>query len=353
MDRRNSLKLMGLGAAALAAPEMGLGVSAVKRPVRNWIWIRPDDKQTDAQRREMFRLYKRYGIYGVFIEWYHEATFKAAANAGLSTHLWMWTTNRRDQWIRDNHPEWYAVSRSGKSCYDQPPYVEYYRWVCPSRKEVGDYLVQFVRDHLKKPYVQGIHLDYVRFCDVILPVELWPTYNLVQTQELPDYDFCYCDVCRSQYKALYGKDPKDITYPSDQYSWRKFRYDAVTRLVNRLADVVHAHKKPITAAVFPTPEIAQRIVRQDWTRWKLDAVCPMVYHSFYLEPERWIGEAVEQGVFGLRDTKPLYAGLYLPGFADEEAFRSGVHYARNNGASGISLFGDVTEGQLKILAALK
>jgi len=29
--------------------------------------------------------------------------------------------------------------------------------------------------------------------------------------------------------------------------------------------------------------LAKKLVRQDWTRWDLDAVLPMLYHNFYNE----------------------------------------------------------------------
>ena len=40
--------------------------------------------------------------------------------------------------------------------------------------------------------VDGVHLDYVRHCDVILPRGLWERYDLVQDIEHPEFDFCYC-----------------------------------------------------------------------------------------------------------------------------------------------------------------
>ena len=351
MDRRRSFQFIGTGTAALI---LGRRIFAEQPAATrsHWVWIRPNQQASDAVLTDRFRMFKSYGIHGVFIEGYHERFFRLAHQAGLSTHLWMWTLNRGDQWIRENHPEWYAVNRKGESCADHPPYVDYYRWLGPNRPEVGDYLAQTVREHLKKPYVQGIHLDYVRFCDVILPVELWPNYKLVQTAELPEFDYCYCETCRTAYREQTGKDPLDIPYPSDQFSWKKFRYDAVTKLVNRLADLVHQQRKTITAAVFPTPEIAKRLVRQDWVRWKLDAVCPMVYHNFYLEPESWIGEAVEQGVYELNGRRPLYAGLYLPAFQEINQFRTGVSLALQQGAKGVSLFGDVTEDHLRVLQSI-
>lgn len=227
--------------------------------------------------------------------------------------------------------------------------MQYYRWLCPSRPEVQDYLTSTVNDILTKDYVDGIHLDYVRYCDVILPVNLWDKYKIEQTKELPEYDFCYCEVCQAKFKEQYGKDIKAIQYPEASLSWRLFRYGNIIRVVNAVSAVAHQHKKTITAAVFPTPEVARRNVRQDWTNFKLDGVCPMIYHGFYKESVSWIGDAVAEGIHVLNGKFPLYAGLYLSDFNNDEEVRSGIQYALKNGASGVSFFGRVTPSVLDIL----
>jgi len=258
--------------------------------------------------------------------------------------------NRGEKSLLQTHPEWYAVNRKGESCADKPPYVNYYRWLCPSREEVAQYLEADVRQILSKDYIDGIHLDYVRFCDVILPVNLWDTYKIEQTKELPEYDYCYCTVCQKKYKEWKGTDVTNIQYPEASLSWRLYRYHAITNIVNRLAVVAQGQKKPITAAVFPTPEVARRNVRQDWVSWNLNGICPMIYHGFYKEDVAWIGNAVDEGVKALNKKFPLYAGLYLPDFKNTAELQQGMEYALKNGAEGISLFGNVSE---EVLLALQ
>ena len=261
----------------------------------------------------------------------------------------MWTMNRGEKDLLAAHPEWYAVNRKGDSCADMPPYVDYYRWLCPSREEVYQYLESHVKEALDKDYVDGIHLDYVRYCDVILPVSLWDGYGIEQTKELPEYDYCYCDLCRENFRLQKGIDPLSILYPDQSLSWRNFRYHNITKIVNRLSAVAHQYKKPITAAVFPTPEVAKRIVRQDWTNWNLDAVCPMIYHGFYKEEIGWIGDAVAEGVKGIGGKFPLYAGLYLPNFKNDQDIKTAIENALQNGAAGVSIFGRLNPGLLEIL----
>jgi uncharacterized lipoprotein YddW (UPF0748 family) len=248
------------------------------------------------------------------------------------------------------HPDWYAVNRKGESCADKPPYVNYYRWLCPSRTEVREYLENEVNGILSKDYVDGIHLDYVRYCDVILPVNLWANYHIEQTKELPEYDFCYCDVCKASFKEKYGTELSAIEFPEASLSWRLFRYNNISNIVNSLSAIAKQHKKQITAAVFPTPEIARRNVRQDWTNWKLDGVLPMTYHGFYKEQVSWIGDAVAEGIHFLAGQFPLYAGLYLPDFKNDDELRHGIQFAFKNGASGVSFYGNMTDSVLAILS---
>jgi hypothetical protein len=352
MNKRQFLKaglLMG------AAAQLPLNSSAAinefkkhKQKHKNWIWIRPNQRDKDDALATRYAAYKAAGITGMFFEYDSEKHFRAAKAQGLEAHRWIWTMNWPD--LVTTHPEWYAKNRKGDSCADKPPYVNYYRWLCPSRDEVQQYLEKYVSDTLDKDYVDGIHLDYVRYCDVILPVNLWSNYNIEQTKELPEYDYCYCDVCKAKFKEQYGTDITTVQYPEASLSWRLFRYNNITRIVNSLSAVAHQHKKMITASVFPTPEVARRNVRQDWTNWKLDGICPMTYHGFYKEKVSWIGDAVAEGIHFLAGSFPLYAGLYLQDFKSNDEIGEGIRVALKNGASGVSFFGNVTPDVLDVLS---
>ena len=118
-----------------------------------------------------------------------------------------------------------------------------------------------------------------------------------------------------------------------------------------MADIAHKKNKVITAAVFPTPEVARRNVRQDWTNWNLDGICPMIYHGFYNEQISWIGDAVKEGTHFLAGKFPLYAGLYLPNFKNDDEIRQGIQVALKNGAHGVSFFGGIDNNN--VLSILK
>lgn len=351
MNKREFLKAGLLATVASQLPVKSQAsatvVSKKKKVMKNWIWINPNQKDTDDDLKTNYTAYKAAGITGIFFEADSERHFRAAKAHGIEAHRWIWTFNRAE--MVTEHPEWYSKNRNGDSCADKPPYVQYYRWLCPSRPEVEQYLTSTVDKILAKDYVDGIHLDYVRYCDVVLPVNLWDKYKIEQTKELPEYDYCYCEVCQANFKEQYGKDVKEIQFPEASLSWRLFRYGNIIRVVNSISAVAHQHKKPITAAVFPTPEVARRNVRQDWTNFKLDGVCPMIYHGFYKEGVNWIGDAVAEGIHFLDGKFPLYAGLYLSDFKNDDEIRTGIQLALSNGASGISFFGRVTPSVLDIL----
>lgn len=305
---------------------------------RYMIWTGLHDESL-FKLRSRYRSLKQRGLTGIFLSGYEPREAEAIKEAGLELHQWMWTTNRGDQWIRDNHPEWYMVSRTGKSCYDEPPYVDYYRWVSPVIPGVRDYLADKVAEIAEREAVDGVHLDYVRYPDVILPRALWEQYGVDQTEEMAEYDFCYSEHTRQAFKDVYGRDPIDILDPAHDQEWLHFRYDSVTQLVERLKGVTKDYDKTITAAVFPTPRMARKICRQDWGSWNLDFFTPMIYHSFYNESVDWVGERVLEDVHAT--PSPIVAGLYMPAFGSAEEFGQCLDLCKRRGSSGVSLFGDV------------
>lgn len=306
---------------------------------RNWAWVHGNARRTPAEWARQFRRLKAAGFHGVHVGGGDTATLSTAARGeGLVFSRWIWILNRSgDEFVKQNHPGWFTVSREGKSSLTDPPYVPYYQWLCPSRPEVRAYLAQRMLEAARDRYIQEVHFDYIRHCDVILPVALWPRYNIVQHSELPPYDFCYCTVCRDLFAEQTGKDPTRLTDPAEDAEWRRFRWDSVTGLVRDLADAVHSAGKPATAAVFPTPVIARRLVRQAWDEWPLDAVFPMLYQGFYNEDIVWIGNGVREGRNAIPPERPLYAGLYLPDLTPGdlgEASRAAIAA----GAAGIAVF---------------
>ncbi|RMG56426.1 MAG: hypothetical protein D6722_26505 [Bacteroidetes bacterium] len=340
MHKRDFLKHLLGGSAALAL-DLPTWLAAKPVPGRHYVWAhtRPDWDR-DRWQRELEHLQK-VGFRGVMMGGSPETlamVVQAAQAVEMEVHAWTWTLNQPGEVdLRTSHPEYFSLSRSGKSCASDPPYVDYYRWLCPSREPVRALLREKMDRLARVEGLSSIHLDYVRHPDVILPIALQPKYELVQDQEYPDFDFCYCEVCRERFMAQGGEDPMQMDDPTQDEAWRAYRWQAVSEVVGEIAEVVHARGLDLTAAVFPTPRLARQLVRQAWDTWPLQGVYPMLYQNFYNEDLRWIRESVRAGRRALTDGQDLFAGLFLPALPPEDLGRA-IRLARKGGASGVSLF---------------
>ena len=336
-----------------------------------WIWMHSDcNLSSEAWREQLTRL-KQIGIKRIHLEVYtgNKAFFKTSApvempcdvlkrvlplarQLNMEVHAWIWTLMNNNPRMIKEHPDWYVVNRLGQSCIDKPPYVKYYRWLCPSKPQVGDYLLGLIDDLHAYPDLAGIHLDYIRFPDVILPVGFQPKYHLEQKTEMPQFDYCYCDTCRSTFKKEHGFDPLKLKDPSQNTLWRAFREDRISALVNRLTPHIQKNGKMASAAVFPTPSIARKLVRQNWPQWNLQAFFPMMYHPFYHKSVQWLAQATQEGVRALKNEQKIYSGIYVPAFTPEELLES-LQLIRGAGGAGVSFFDyDALMKREKLISAL-
>jgi uncharacterized lipoprotein YddW (UPF0748 family) len=322
----------------------------------NWGWMDGSDHTTVNEWKELFDKLLSANIGGLLINGsnkLYEKIGPLGKQSGMQVHAWRWTMNRGE--YMNDHPEWYTVNRLGQSVVDKPPYVHYYRWLCPSRPEVKDLLIKDYSAIADIPGINGVHLDYVRYCDIYLPVALLPRYNLVQDFEMPEFDYCYCPLCRGIFKEKNGYDPLDQKDPSSDQTWHQFRLDQLVHVVQELAKAIHIKGSIITAAVFPTPEMSRRMVRQDWSRFNLDAYLPMLYHEYYLKPTDWIGECIKEIRKEVNPSIPVSAGIMVnPKTFTPEVLAKTMHQIKKAGGNGISAFtaGGLNKEQLEALQKL-
>ncbi len=235
-----------------------------------------------------------------------------ATQNGMQVYAWLWAVNRPGDDIALQHPHWYAVNRNGKSCHapHDRPFVEYYQFLCPNSTEARAHLLNEVDKLAALPGIIGIQLDYMRLPDVILPRGLWENYGLDMSRELPEYDYCYCDRCKELFRAKYGRAPH--TEADKDEEWREFRLQSVADYANALIARIHSHNLCSACAVFPTPQIAAQLVRQDWSRFHIDLALPMVYYSFYNETPQWSANCTREATQQTHARIPLAPGLHLP-----------------------------------------
>ncbi len=369
MKRRIFLKkagVFGLGLATLNLLSLACKSGIAPKGWKNWVWLVPDSGQTRQTWKMRLELLKENKIDAAFIQVYnaHKAWFETSRlpveeplletlielgkEVDIEVHAWMWTMPNNNPYFVENHPGWYAVNGLGQPANTHPAYVGYYRFMCPNNPEVKEFVSGNVRELAGKNGVSGVQLDYVRLPDVIIAEALQPVYNIVQDREYPEYDYCYCETCRTLFKDQSGIDPfKDLKDPSANEAWQQFRQDSITRLVNDyLVPEAHNRNIPITAAVFPNWEA----VRQEWRKWKLDAYFPMLYHNFYNAGLPWIGEHLEKQIAELEIKKPVYAGLFIPSLTPEQ-LNEAMEISRNSGASGASFFafGHFTSQHIQVI----
>jgi len=321
-----------------------------------YAWLDGPGNATDKEIKASFRDLKEKGIDGLMYsagrdpEPYRRLG-RIAKKEGLEFYAWIPTLVQGNN--PEMKPEWFAVNGLGESAYDKPVYTDHYHFVCPNHEEVCNYLEKMYGRIADIPEVDGIHLDFIRFPDVILARGLWEKYGLVMDREYPKYDYCYCDKCVADFKAKTGIDIKSVADPSQVEEWKQFRYDLITNLVNRLTVMAHSKNKQINAAVFPGPNsVAKKIVRQEWDKWGIDAFYPMNYNDFYLEGTKWIGEMCKESVTALKNSKPVYSGLFICPDPEKKAaepdpenhglipgeLADAIRESMENGASGICLF---------------
>lgn len=332
----------------------------VGRDLKYWTWMTADADRDSGSYIAEFKKYKRYGLDAVLINTNADPALlerlaPLAKAEGLEVHAWLMAMNRPGDMVALQHPEWYVVSRDGKSAFDHRPYVDYYEFLCPTREGSRNHVLDLVKGLSRIEDVAGIHLDYIRFPDVYLPIALLPKYDLVQNEELPQFDFCYCDVCIDEFQKAHHKNPREMKAPAIDMEWKQFRLDKIREVVEDAYGIAHEYDKLLTAAVFPYPEMADHMVRQRWDKWKVDMVLPMIYNNFYNEGIDWIGFATKQGVQDLKTTGiQLHTGIYVPEMSGEELTEA-IEQAKMNGAKGVSFFDGpaLTVDHLKAIKASK
>lgn len=327
-------------------------------PVKHWMWIHPGTRRSRSDWQRVFARMREAGIDAVLpevfagdrvlFEYPHtlvetsapvlETILPLAHEAGMEVHAWLWILNHPNPRIVSRHPEWYCINRLGDSAHDKPAYVPHYQFVCPRQPGVQEFMRDTVESLARIGDLDGLHFDYVRLPDVILAKGLWKKYGINQDREYPQYDYCYCDLCRSLFRERQGIDPAaDMADPAAAEAWRRFRYDGVTALVNDiLVPVTRGAGKQTTAAVFPN----WQHVRQEWHTWHLDGFLPMLYHSFHDQDIDWIGTEIQAAYGRMQQAgnpKPVYAGLFVPSLEAGD-ISAAIRIAREKQARGIALF---------------
>ena len=157
----------------------------------------------------------------------------------IKVHGWMWTVNRPGDTIANKNPDCYQVNRNGDNSLDYRAYVNYYQWLSPFHPDARNHIINNAKQLMEVDGLASVHLDYVRYPDVILGADLQPKYNIVQDNELPEYDYGYHPRAIKEFKKIFNKNPLEMRNPQLSTEWRQFRLNAITSLVNEIVDIAH------------------------------------------------------------------------------------------------------------------
>ena len=133
----------------------------------------------------------------------------------------MWTVNRPGDTIANKNPDWYQVNRNGDNSLDFRAYVNYYQWLSPFHPDARKHIINNAKKLMEIDGLASVHLDYVRYPDVILGADLQPKYDIVQNTELPEYDYGYHPIALKKFKEIFNKNPLDFKNPELSNEWRK------------------------------------------------------------------------------------------------------------------------------------
>lgn len=141
-------------------------------------------------------------------------------------------------------------------------------WLCPVNSQNVQLLTAMVEELSRRFPVDGIHLDMIRY---------------------ESSNTCYCKHCRQAFARRIGVSKLEgwpectLANGAHRQEWLRFRRDAISQLVRHLSLVAKKNRPKIvvSAAVFPEPGLAANSVAQDWRLWLhsgwVDMVAPMTY----------------------------------------------------------------------------
>jgi len=280
-----------------------------------------------------------------------EAMAEACHSNGMEFHAWTvnnMLTSAYSPEFREEHRDWLAVNRNGQTGLEFPLWGRQ-TWWCPTS---DGYLNHYLRrwESLVDLGADGLHFDFIRYPDI------WDYEDgrAIERPEVPDYSFCYCPRCRRRFKEEVGVDPMDVPLdPGNELylKWTRWRMDVITQVVKTIREETDIRLK-LSAAVFPTPDIARTVVLQDWPSFadQLDFICTMIYTpKQWGRPITWIKDATQEGLAEMKGSSaeaPAKAGkcAYYAGFGypmrqhTPEDLRTGILSAAEGGADGAVVF---------------
>jgi uncharacterized lipoprotein YddW (UPF0748 family) len=267
----------------------------------------------------------------------------------LRVHAWVnvlsLARNRQAPILRDLGPGAVLVDRAGRSLLDYPdldvppPDRRYYRmgtpavWLDPAAPGVAERLsLTFAELLARYPELDGLHLDYIRYPDV-LPFTPGSRFGV-------GLDFGYGPATRARFRAETGLEAPFGDSIANANAWDTWRRDQVTALVVALRFAARSIVSDIqlSAAVWSWADRAYLAQGQDWRRWLEDGLIELAVPMAYTLDDRilrYLAESYARLPLGERVWVGL--GTWLFARRPERALEQ-IRIVRAAGAAGDALF---------------
>jgi uncharacterized lipoprotein YddW (UPF0748 family) len=273
----------------------------------------------------------------------------AAHGAGLEVHAWVnllsLADNAEAALVEALGPGVLQVDRKGRSVLDYPerelpePDAAFLRmgtpalWVDPAAPGVTAWYRALVAELFARyPALDGLHLDYVRYPDV-LPFSPGSRFGV-------GLDFGYGEATRQRFHEATGAAAPFGDEPGDPRGWDDWRRGQLTALVAALRDEVRraSPDAALSAAVIAWPSRAYLSLYQDWLGWVDDGVLDFAVAMLYTRDPRLLRQTAAAYAGGLAAPR-VWAGLGSWLFADEpEGAVAQLREVERLGVAGRALF---------------
>ena len=215
-----------------------------------------------------------------------------------------------------------AVNRVERGPDGKPVLQSGQAWLCPSQKANRDFITGAIREILARYSVDGIQLDYIRFC------------------EQPS---CFCPHCRREFEQVLGKPvrhwPADVMNGAFTSRFIEWKQQVINDWMRQCSEEVRKARPglPVSAAVFPELARAREEKAQDWKLWLdrgwIDYVCTMTYTTGLPEFEARV--RTQQATI---PRQKLVVGIGSGKLKQSGDIASQVAIVRRHGAAGFAMF---------------
>lgn len=277
------------------------------------------------------------------------ALLEQAHAADLRVHAWVnamsLARNREAPIVARLGPSAVLVDRAGRSLLDYPDYDvpqpdrRYYRlgtpglYLDPAAPGVADELVAIFAELLTRyPALDGLHLDYIRYPDV-LPFVPGSRFGV-------GLDFGYGEATRARFRDETGREAPLGDSLRNADAWDDWRREKLSALVRDVAAAARAARPGVltSAAVWTYADRAYLALGQDWRRWLEEGWLDVAVPMSYTRDDRLLRYQAEHFA-GLPQGERIWVGLGSWLFAKEpERALAQLAIARQAGVRHLSLF---------------